>query len=194
MPVKFQSDTIIITSNLAASRFHEILDFIIMVDICNYHADVTVDWVWHDVVWRHRMETHSALLVLCEGNPPTTDKFFLQRASISKVALWCCLWCAPEQTVEQTVELLLILDDITVMMWRHCNGILHNMYIQTSNISRTLGGNKIVAHPDVVGVSLSAPPQLHLHSQLNTWLQWLDKDNCQTRRETLSFGIWCSWY
>ena len=29
--------------------------------------------------------------------------------------------------------------------------------------------------------------QLHLHSWLNTWLQWLGKDNCNTRRETFKF-------
>ena len=43
-------------------------------------------------------------------------------------------------------------------------------YRQTSDISHTLVNNKIVDHADVVG---AAPTQLHLHSRLNTWLQWI---------------------
>ena len=53
-------------------------------------------------------------------------------------------------------------------------------YRQTSNIRRTLVGNKII---DL------ALLQLHLHPRLNTWLQWilLDKDSCKTKRETFNF-------
>ena len=41
---------------------------------------------------------------------------------------------------------------------------------QTSNIRRTLVGNKIVDHSDVVGASpFSALLQLHVHSRLNTY-------------------------
>ena len=39
------------------------------------------------------------------------------------------------------------------------------IYRQVSNIRRTLEGDKIVDH--------SALLHLHLHSQLNTWLQWV---------------------
>ena len=39
-------------------------------------------------------------------------------------------------------------------------------YRRTSDIRRTLVGNKTVDHSDAVG-------QLHLHSRLNTWLQWI---------------------
>ena len=48
----------------------------------------------------------------------------------------------------------------------------HN-YRKTSNISRTLVGNKIVDNLDVVGASPVGAAQLHLRSQLNTWLQWI---------------------
>ena len=41
--------------------------------------------------WRHQKETVSALLALCEGNPPLTGRFLLQRAS--NVELWCFLCC-----------------------------------------------------------------------------------------------------
>ena len=42
---------------------------------------------------------------------------------------------------------------------------------QTSDISRTLVGNKIVDHSDVVGAA-PALLQLLLHSRLKPWLQW----------------------
>ena len=48
-------------------------------------------------------------------------------------------------------------------------------YRKTSNISHTLAGNKIVDNSDVVGASFSALLQLHLHSQLNIRLQWIER-------------------
>ena len=51
----------------------------------------------------------SALLVLCEGNPPATDRF----PSQSDAELWWCfLWSVPEQTNEMPV----IWDVITLIM------------------------------------------------------------------------------
>ena len=48
------------------------------------------------------------------------------------------------------------------------------IYHKTSNISHTLVGNKLVDHLDVVGADrLSALLQLHLHSRLNIWIQWI---------------------
>ena len=47
-----------------------------------------------------------------------------------------------------------------------------NIYRKTSNISRTLVGNKIVDHSDVVG---AAPVQLHLRSRPNIWLQGIQQ-------------------
>ena len=49
-------------------------------------------------------------------------------------------------------------------------------YRKTSNISRTLVDNEIVDNSDVVG---SALLQLHLPSQLNTWLQWMERRQLQ---------------
>ena len=37
---------------------------------------------------------------------------------------------------------------------------------------------------------LSALLQLHLHSRLNTWFQWIGKNNCKTRQYHFRFGIW----
>ena len=42
--------------------------------------------------WRHRMEIFSALLALCEGNPPVTGGFSLTKANDAE--LWCFLWSA----------------------------------------------------------------------------------------------------
>ena len=58
--------------------------------------------------WRHQMETFSALLALCEGNPTVT------RASDAE--LWCVLSSAPEQTAKQTIGTLVIWDAIALIM------------------------------------------------------------------------------
>ena len=63
--------------------------------------------------WRHQMETFSALLALCEGNPPVTGGFPSQRPVTE---LWCFSWSAPEQTVEQTVKMPVIWDAIMLIM------------------------------------------------------------------------------
>ena len=60
------------------------------------------------------------------------------------------------------------------------------MYSQTSNISCTLVGNKIVDHSDVVGASpVGAAPTAC--SFLTPGLDGLDKDNCKMRQETFKF-------
>ena len=40
-----------------------------------------------DIKWRHKMETFSAILALCEWNPVVTDRFSSKRAS--NADLWC---------------------------------------------------------------------------------------------------------
>ena len=52
----------------------------------------------------------------------------------------------------------------------HSNELNWN-YRQTANTSRTLEGNKIVDHSDVVGSSPVGAAPLHLRSRLNSWLQ-----------------------
>ena len=62
--------------------------------------------------------------------------------------------------------------------------LLHNfMYHQTSSRRRTLIGNKIVEHSDVVGASPML--QLHLYSRLNTWLQWIGQRQVQDETENM---------
>ena len=62
-------------------------------------------------------------------------------------------------------------------------------YRQTSNTSHTLGGNKIFDHSDVVGASMLALLQLHLHSWRNTWLQCIG----QTQLHHLGLGFGASY-
>ena len=60
-------------------------------------------------------------------------------------------------------------------------------YHQTSNISRTLEGDKIVDHSDVfVASPVGAAPTI-LYSRLNTWLQWFGQGQLQDGRETFKF-------
>ena len=68
------------------------------------------------------MKTFSALLVLCEGNPPVTNGLSSHRAS--DVELWCFLWCQPEWTVEQTVDRQ-VNWDVLMSIWRYSNVYRH---------------------------------------------------------------------
>ena len=69
------------------------------------------------------------------------------------------------------------------------------MYCQISNISRTLVGNVIVDHSDVVGASpVRAAPTT---SSFSTYpLVSMDWAEITARRDDnhLSFGIWCTLY
>ena len=65
-------------------------------------VQVMVSW------WRHQME-FSALLALCEGNPPVTG------GSPQKGQFWCFL-LSPEQTVQQKIETPVIWDVIALIM------------------------------------------------------------------------------
>ena len=56
------------------------------------------------------MELFSALLALCEGNPPVG----VPKASDAE--LWFYLWSEPEQTAEQTFEAPIIWDAIALSM------------------------------------------------------------------------------
>ena len=67
----------------------------------------------------------------------------------------------------------------------------NHIYRKTSNISRTLAGDKIVDNSDVFGASLvgAAPTasQLHLILNLTFGFNGLVKDKCKTKWETFKF-------
>ena len=59
---------------------------------------------------------------------------------------------------------------------------LNLSYRQVSDIRRTWVGNEIVDHSDVVGQALL---QLHLHSPLNTWLQYIVRRKLQAESRNI---------
>ena len=61
------------------------------------------------------MELLTALLALCEGNPPATGGFPSQRTSDMGFEFFL-FWCNPKQAIEQTVELPEIWDGITLIV------------------------------------------------------------------------------
>ena len=65
-------------------------------------------------------------------------------------------------------------------------------YRQDSNISRTMVGNKIVDHSDVVGASPVGATNYIFILDITSGFIGLGKDNCTTRRDTLSLAIWCA--
>ena len=64
------------------------------------------------------------------------------------------------------------------------------LYHQTSNISRSLVGNKIVDHSDVVG---AAPTTSSFSTQNLASMDWA-KTTARQDEEHLSFGLWCVLY
>ena len=87
-------------------------------------------------------------------------------------------------------------------LWGHCNEqrltefrTWARNYRKTSNISRTLVGNKIADNSDVVGASpVGAAPTT---SSFSTWhlasMDWA-KTTARGYKKHLSFGIWCDLY
>ena len=74
-------------------------------------------------------------------------------------------------------------------IWRKCF-VISVDYHQTYNINRTLVGNKIVDHSDVVGATyIGAAQTAFLILDLTPAFNGLGKDNCKMRRETFTF-----WY
>ena len=53
------------------------------------------------------------------------------------------------------------------------------LYCQTSNISCTLVGNKIVDHSDVVGAAPGGAASTTSSFSINTWLQWIQQKQLQ---------------
>ena len=83
----------------------------------------------------------------------------------------------------------------TVRYAQHSFGVNSNYYHQVSNISRTLVGNTIVDHSDVVGASpVGAAPTT---SSFSTWrlasLDW-EKTTARQDEKDLSLAIWCLLY
>ena len=65
--------------------------------------------MWKFGTWWCHMEKLYALPNLCEGNPPVTSRFPIQRSVFD--------FCKPDQTVEPTIELSVILSSTLASMW-----------------------------------------------------------------------------
>ena len=73
--------------------------------------------------------------------------------------------------------------------------LLQKYYRKTSNISRTLVGNKIVDNSDVVGASPVgvAPTTSSFSTEHLVPMDWA-KTTARGYKKRLSFGIWCDLY
>ena len=83
------------------------------VDSCDSPIHGVLSW------WRyHQIENFSALLAICEVNPPVTGGFpsGISLTKPSDAELWCFLWYGPEQMAEQTIETPVIWDAIALIM------------------------------------------------------------------------------
>ena len=88
------------------------------------------------------METFSALLVLCEGNPPGSGEFPPHRSF--NAGIWCCLSCSPQKAARQTLELPVIWNVMT-LIWQYSNGLVNkkcpdHVYVK----------GKYLGHDDVI--------------------------------------------
>ena len=68
--------------------------------------------------WRHQMETFSAFLVLCEGNPPVTGGFPLQRSVTQSSDVFFDL--RPNKRLSKQTRTPW-LEMPSRSLWRHCN-------------------------------------------------------------------------
>ena len=119
------------TADRRCSNYIWVIDSFIAYEGASYIRDFTVWWFnnWlaliassathccdntklslYDHWWRPQMETFSALLAHCEGNPPV-----IPFTKASDAELWCFLWSAPEQTADQTIGTPVILDAIALI-------------------------------------------------------------------------------
>ena len=72
------------------------------------------DYTW----WRHQMETFSALLVLCEGNPPATDGFPWQRPVTLNFVVFFDLCLNKRSSKQSTCRWC---ETSSHSLWRYCN-------------------------------------------------------------------------
>ena len=88
---------------------------ILYTSTTSLHDDVDMETISALLAFCEGNPLISALLALCEGNPLVASGFPSQRAS--KAELWCFLLCLPEQPTEQTFELPVIWDAMTLTHW-----------------------------------------------------------------------------
>ena len=94
-------------------------------NVCSAFASVTTNK--HQVriigpwLWRHQMETFSASLALCEGNPPVTSGF-PQRPVTRRFGAFFDLRLNKRLSKQSRLRWFEATSD---PLWRHCNALLH---------------------------------------------------------------------
>ena len=96
---------------------------------------ITVQWSW----WRHEMETFSALLALCEGNPPVTFTNGVTR-SFDVFFDLCLSKRLSKESRRRWFE------TPSRSLWRHCNGsvslppniIVHKICVASSFATKSI--------------------------------------------------------
>ena len=88
----------------------------------------------HIASWRHDIETLSAVMALCKGNPSVTSGLPSQRDVDTDLP--CFLRCQREQAFGQTVEWLVIWHD-TMPTWHHCDSWYSAVSIKHGQFSRS---------------------------------------------------------
>ena len=84
----------------------------------------SVRWNWYSYLWRHQMETFSALLALGVGNLPVAGEFPSQRPvtrSFDIFYLRLNRWLS-KQSMRRWFKAP------SRSLWRHCNGVQHQEY------------------------------------------------------------------
>ena len=133
------------------------------VMITNLCWDQIKSWSWNP------MKTLFRLLALCDAKRMSMRKYF---------SLFLMHTC--------TIELYHMIS---------CKFPLNEMHFklcQTSNISYTLVGNKLLITQIKLEHCLSVLIQLHLHSGLNAWLLWIGQRQLQDEMrniEVFGFGV-----
>ena len=94
---------------------------------------VNIDWYKFVIWWRHQMDTFSALLALCAGNPPVTGEFPSQRPVTRSFELFYYLrlniWLS-KQSIRRRFE------TPSCPSWRHRNELIFWSVSCTSGCNR----------------------------------------------------------
>ena len=106
---------------------------------------ITVQWSW----WRHQMETFSALLALCEGNPPVTFTNGVTRSFYVFFNL-----CLSKRLNKESRRRWF--ETPSRSLWRHCNGSVSlppNIVVQKNCVASSFATKSIL---DILSSSAAA--------------------------------------
>ena len=85
--------------------------------------------------WRHQMETFSALLTICAGNPPVTGKFPAQRPVTLSFDVFFDLRLNKRLSKQSWGWWF---ETSSCPLWRHCNGVHNSWDVQQTENKRIM--------------------------------------------------------